>query len=229
MSKTRTRSFPPILLALAAVCCFTLFFSGGCGDDSGFRPSNGNPAVELSPDSTGVKPGGQVTFTATVTGLSSNDLTWYVNDEPGGNVIVGTISTAGLYTAPLFLPDDPKVTIKAVSVADTMRFAEVYVLIIESVAVELEDYTTTTGDSGLAIKRVGCSAASGGLAAGGFDQPGDGILCEVSFEYSGYYSGVLWAAAGKNAQVRIKATIAQAGLIEEDQVAEFEIIGKGLG
>lgn len=57
-------------------------------------------------------------FTATVSGAASTAVTWTVNDIPGGNVAVGTISATGLYTAPGALPPNNPVIVKATSAAD---------------------------------------------------------------------------------------------------------------
>ena len=56
------------------------------------------PSVTLSvaPLAIAVVPGLSHTFTATVTGLANTDVNWTVKDSGGG-----TITTAGLYTAPL--------------------------------------------------------------------------------------------------------------------------------
>jgi uncharacterized protein (DUF1800 family) len=68
-------------------------------------------------------------FTATVTGAANTAVAWTVNDIPGGNSTVGTISAAGLYTAPASLPATNPVTIKATSVADPMAAASATVTV----------------------------------------------------------------------------------------------------
>ena len=55
-------------------------------------------------------------FTAYVP-LSPNTVTWSVNDITGGNATLGTISAAGLYTAPAVVPVPNVLTIKATSTA----------------------------------------------------------------------------------------------------------------
>jgi 6-phosphogluconolactonase (cycloisomerase 2 family) len=47
----------------------------------------------------------------------ASDVTWAVNVVPGGNDMVGTISSTGLYTAPVVVPFSPVITIKATSKA----------------------------------------------------------------------------------------------------------------
>lgn len=52
-------------------------------------------------------------FTATGPGGSTAPVAWAVNDVPGGNASVGTISAEGLYTAPAYLTQQVTVTIGA--------------------------------------------------------------------------------------------------------------------
>jgi uncharacterized protein (DUF1800 family) len=64
-----------------------------------------------------VAPAAGQLFTATVTNSSNTAVTWSVNNVAGGNASVGTISAAGLYTAPAVPPSPATVTIKATSSA----------------------------------------------------------------------------------------------------------------
>src|SRR2546429_130321 len=57
-------------------------------------------SVAISPTSATVGAGGTQQFTATVTNTNNTAVTWQVNGVPGGNATAGTISSAGLYTAP---------------------------------------------------------------------------------------------------------------------------------
>ena len=56
--------------------------------------------VTVKPPAPCILPSGTEQFSATVTGLSSSAIYWYVDGIKGGNAKVGTISTSGLYTAP---------------------------------------------------------------------------------------------------------------------------------
>jgi uncharacterized protein (DUF1800 family) len=56
-------------------------------------------------------------FSATVSGSTNQTVSWTVNQVAGGNAQLGTISAAGLYTAPATMPSSPTVTIAATSVA----------------------------------------------------------------------------------------------------------------
>lgn len=56
--------------------------------------------ITISPTQAQMYVGATQQFTATVTGAINNEVTWEVNQVVGGNSILGTISTTGLYTAP---------------------------------------------------------------------------------------------------------------------------------
>jgi hypothetical protein len=75
--------------------------------------------VSVSPATVTLVAGtGSQTFSATVTNASDQRVDWFVNDVAGGNPTFGTITSAGLYTAPALRPSPSTVTIRAVSVAD---------------------------------------------------------------------------------------------------------------
>lgn len=67
---------------------------------------------------TSVTLGASEQYHATVTGTSDKSVLWSVNGVIGGDASVGTISTAGRYTAPAKAPTSGKVTITATSQAD---------------------------------------------------------------------------------------------------------------
>jgi len=76
------------------------------------------PSVTVSPQGTSAAINTTVQFSASV--LPSNlsqTVQWQVDSIPGGNSTVGTISSSGLYTAPLVVPNPAAVTISAVSSA----------------------------------------------------------------------------------------------------------------
>ena len=61
-------------------------------------------------------------FSAIVANAGSNTaVTWQVNGVAGGNSTVGTISSAGLYTAPAAIPSPATVTVTATAAADPTR------------------------------------------------------------------------------------------------------------
>jgi hypothetical protein len=81
--------------------------------------------------------GNTQTFAATVTNTSNTSVTWSVNGMPGGNVSVGTITSAGIYTAPADLPSTANVSVSATSVADPSKSASASVAILSDIVVHL--------------------------------------------------------------------------------------------
>ncbi|MBZ5543590.1 MAG: hypothetical protein LAO07_07910, partial [Acidobacteriia bacterium] len=104
---------------------------GSCGGGGG---GGGNPpppavTITISPTTAALVVGGTAQFTASVHNTSNTAVTWQVNDTAGGDATVGTISSAGLYTAPAAVPSPATVTVKAVSQADTTKSASATVTI----------------------------------------------------------------------------------------------------
>ncbi|TLY74484.1 MAG: PKD domain-containing protein, partial [Gammaproteobacteria bacterium] len=87
--------------------------------------------ISISPTAGSLQAGSGTTqsFSATVGYSLNTQVTWQVNTVAGGNATVGTISTAGLYTAPGTVPSPATVTVTAVSVADSTRSASATVTI----------------------------------------------------------------------------------------------------
>lgn len=76
-------------------------------------------SVAVSPATATLTPGATQVFAAAVANApDGSGVTWSVNDVPGGNAVVGTISGSGVYAAPASLPSPASVTILAVAVAD---------------------------------------------------------------------------------------------------------------
>lgn len=222
------KTLSPSYLVLLAACALLASGLVGCEDDSGFKPAT--KGIRLSPDTTAIKPGGQVTFSATVTGLEDESIRWYVNDERGGNLAIGTITSEGVYKAPRIVPIDPVVKVKAECLADTAYFATASVRIVSSIVVEMESFVDTLKtDTGMPISRVYCSQASGRSAVENLEQVGDAIVCVFSVDQPGHYSGVFRAQASTGARALYEITIDQAGLLSEEDTAVFEIMGKGVG
>jgi hypothetical protein len=85
--------------------------------------------ITISPSSATVVVKKTHQFTAKVKNASNTAVTWKVNQITGGNSALGTISTAGLYTAPAAVPSPANVTVTAVSVADSTKSASATVTI----------------------------------------------------------------------------------------------------
>ena len=74
--------------------------------------------VEVCPGTDSVQTGGSATFAATLANTTNSAVTWQVNNAAGGSSTYGTITAAGVYTAPATVPSPATVTINAVSQAD---------------------------------------------------------------------------------------------------------------
>jgi serine protease len=88
--------------------------------------------VTVTPSNVSLKAGGSQAFSAAVTNTSNTAVTWQVNGVAGGNSTVGTISAAGMYTAPSTGSSTLTATITAVSDADTSRTGSAQVTVSSS-------------------------------------------------------------------------------------------------
>ena len=88
-------------------------------------------AVTVSPATVTLFAGtGSQAFVATLANTSDSRVGWSVDDVPGGNATVGTITPTGTYTAPASPPSPSTVTVAAVSVADPSRAGTATVTIV---------------------------------------------------------------------------------------------------
>ena len=128
-------------LVVAPLCSLGfLILLGGCGGNNSSTPPPPPPqsaTVTVSSSSSSVVLGNTQQFTATVTGISNTEVTWSVNGVSGGNSTVGTISSAGLYTAPQDLPNPSNVTIKATSQANSSASGNGVLTITSDITVSL--------------------------------------------------------------------------------------------
>jgi hypothetical protein len=126
--------------ATVLVVFASLLFLAACGGGGG---SSSTPAVSItiSPTSATVAAGATQQFTATVSNAASSSVTWYVNGVNGGNASVGTISTSGLYTAPVVAPTPNTVTVSVIPAADTSQSAKATVTIQGSTGVVISPST----------------------------------------------------------------------------------------
>lgn len=97
----------------ALIIALTLSACVGGGNNN-----NNTPMVAVTPATANVQEGSTQQFSATVTN-SSSSVNWLVNGVAGGRAATGTISSAGLYTAPLVIPSPASITITAQLQANT--------------------------------------------------------------------------------------------------------------
>lgn len=104
--------------------------------------------------------GNSLTFTATVAGSMDTGVSWSVNQVAGGTAASGTITAAGVYTAPGDLPAGA-VTVTAISHADSTKAASAAVTVVSDVALGL-----TPGSAGIelgAVKAFLATVTSAGI------------------------------------------------------------------
>jgi len=147
--------------------------------------------VSISPTNATLFLGATQQFTATVSNASNTAVGWSVNGFAGGNATVGTITTAGLYTAPQNLPQQA-ITVQATSLADTSKGAAANITVQSNVAVSVtpspvtvllgatQQFTASVTGSGnpnpgvnWSASGTGCSGAACGTidAAGVYTAP----------------------------------------------------------
>lgn len=110
-----------LVLFLAVLGVFAL---GGCAPGGAPDDDDDTPdpvSINIVEASASVEVGQTFQFHYSVANSSNTACAWNVNEVAGGNATVGTISAAGLYTAPAAVPTPATVTVKAVAAADTSK------------------------------------------------------------------------------------------------------------
>ncbi len=87
-------------------------------------------AIAVTPANATVATGAAQQFAASVTGSSENGVTWTVSGSGCSGTTCGTMSSAGLYTAPVTVPSPATVTVTATSISDSTTSASASVVII---------------------------------------------------------------------------------------------------
>lgn len=116
------------LTALLAILAGAIFLPGCGANETVFTPA-GIPVITVSPSSASVQAGNTLQFAVTVTNTSGTTLMWSVNNIVGGNAALGTVNSAGLYTAPAAVPNPSTVTVRATSTAETNPYGSATVTI----------------------------------------------------------------------------------------------------
>lgn len=110
-----------VAAALAAAC------GGGGGGGGG---SSTTIFVSVAPAAANVATNASQQFTATVTGTTNTQVTWSVAGAGCSGAACGTITAAGLYTAPGAVPNPATVTVTATSVANSSRTGSATVTVV---------------------------------------------------------------------------------------------------
>jgi len=128
------------------------------------------PTVTISPASATLAAGSAntKTFTATVTGAPTTNVDWKVNNVLGGNDTVGTITAAGVYTAPNTPPPGSTVTVTA----DSSDFAPS----LANATVTISGYSISSFHGQFAFSISGENSSGPIFRAGSFKANADGTL-----------------------------------------------------
>ncbi len=154
------------LILCLFIFVFGLISCGGGGDDGDSAPPS-PISVSVSPMVATVPAAATQQFTATVQNTTNTGVTWQINSIGGGDSIVGTISTNGLYTAPLSPPETGMVTITAVSQADSTKSGSATATIF---------FSNATLNGQYAFSFSGVDTSGFFLVAGSFNADGNGNL-----------------------------------------------------
>jgi hypothetical protein len=114
---------------------------GGGGSTSIVLPPPPGIVVTIKPSNNSVILGNSINFGATVTNTTNTAVTWSINGIAGGNATVGTISSAGVFTAPADLPSAATVNVTATSQADSTKSATVTATITSDVNLSIAPNT----------------------------------------------------------------------------------------
>jgi len=160
---------------------------GGGGGDSAQLPI----LVSVSPASATILAGAILQFTVTVQNTTNTAVTWQVNAITGGDSTIGTISTNGLYTAPISPPNTGIVTVTAVSQADSSKSGSATATIVFSNATLNGQYAFSfTGvDTDGFFLVAGCLNADGnGNLTNGVQDLNHGTGIFPNLPFTGSYS-----------------------------------------
>jgi hypothetical protein len=136
--KNRKSSEPRIVfVALLALCSWTWGCAGGAAFVQPPPPPPPQITVSIAPPSGSVLLGNMLTFTATVRNTTDTTVSWSVNGVSGGSAATGTITAAGVYTAPADLPSPVTVQVTATSHADPTKSATVSLTIASDIGVAI--------------------------------------------------------------------------------------------
>ena len=118
--KRRWPEFPRLLLFASLLLCLICTSCGAVGSGSA-APPPAPVTVTVMPNSAQPFPDVNVQFHAVIENASNSAVNWQVNQVPGGNATVGTISSNGDYTAPSSVPNPATVTVTAVLQSDSTK------------------------------------------------------------------------------------------------------------
>lgn len=117
------------LLWILLVCGMLTACGSGNSNSSAASPPQAPPQLGISPNNVTLTAGSSQQFTASLTNGSAAVVTWMVNGQAGGDSTVGTITSSGLYTAPVIPPLLEPLTISACTSSDCSGMATSHVTV----------------------------------------------------------------------------------------------------
>jgi Right handed beta helix region/Bacterial Ig domain len=154
--------------------------------------------VAISPTSASLNAGKQQQFTATVSGTTNTGVSWLVNGIGGGSSTLGTISTSGLYTAPVANSSSTTVTITARSTYDSTASANATATIAPSTSASGSVlYVATTGANSTSCGSSSAPCADLIYAVNNHAKPGTTVIVAPgTYSYNGISSHITLSASG---------------------------------
>jgi hypothetical protein len=133
---------------LLSACLSTIACGGGGSSSTPPTPPAQSTitSVTVAPTSSNAIVNATQQFTASVQGTRnfSSAINWSVNDVPGGNSTVGTVTATGVYVAPSTVPSPATVTVKAASVQDSTKSGSAAVTVdSENVQISISPSTSS--------------------------------------------------------------------------------------
>ena len=119
----------PVAVMLVPCFCALGAPRGRHPDRALAEPASGQVSVAVVPTSAAPAIGQSRQFSATVRNAANTGVVWEVNGVAGGTSTTGTITAAGLYSAPAAVPSPATVSVTAVSEADSSVSASAMVTI----------------------------------------------------------------------------------------------------
>jgi hypothetical protein len=207
-------------LALALLVSLTLLFA--CGY-AGTPPNERQVKVSISPKTVTLGAGATQQFTATVSNTSNTAVIWQVNGITGGGPVTGTLSTAGLYTAPTTTPAS-SVTVTAVSVADSSVNASATVSFQSSpVTITLTPTSASVPESGVQQFTATISAATAIDLAWSVNGVAGGSAATGTITANSSTSAIYSAPSNLPAQNPVTISVANAANASESAAASVTI------
>ena len=137
-SDNRVFALFALIAALAAAIWAQACAAGGAGSvAAGPPPVPARITVSVTPTNASILLGNAQAFTAAVSNANNASVTWSVNGISGGNSTFGTITSAGVYTAPKDLPFPLQMQVTATSDADPAKSASANVTITSDLVLNI--------------------------------------------------------------------------------------------